>query len=201
MHGGQCHGNTDLACAASKKLRLALKDAYSCATVAPTICEVENSQVLDQQLHRGSWDIVVVHQSLLTDITRLPQGQFAVITQEPERTVFLACLKHGLRGYLLESSLNNHLLITMFLVPGVLLIDPALADWLASCLGADTQEPTMTAIRFTAREREVFDLVKQGLSSKQIAELLVISENTVKTHRGRISHKLTEKNKHCPTKE
>jgi DNA-binding CsgD family transcriptional regulator len=44
--------------------------------------------------------------------------------------------------------------------------------------------------RLTPREREIHDLVCQGLSNKQIATLFVISEATVKAHTHRIHEKL-----------
>ena len=43
--------------------------------------------------------------------------------------------------------------------------------------------------RLTAREREVLELVVEGRLNKQIAEVLGISEKTVKFHRGRVMHK------------
>ena len=42
----------------------------------------------------------------------------------------------------------------------------------------------------TAREREVFDLVTQGLLNKQIAAELGASEKTIKVHRARVMHKM-----------
>jgi DNA-binding CsgD family transcriptional regulator len=42
----------------------------------------------------------------------------------------------------------------------------------------------------TAREKEVLQLVSKGLISKQIADKLFISVNTVNTHRQRILEKL-----------
>ncbi|MFL5374434.1 MAG: response regulator [Myxococcales bacterium] len=45
----------------------------------------------------------------------------------------------------------------------------------------------------TAREREVFDLVVQGLTSAQIGERLGTSPRTIETHRIRILHKLHAK--------
>ena len=42
----------------------------------------------------------------------------------------------------------------------------------------------------TRRERQVVDLIVQGLSSKRIAAELGIAENTVKVHRDRLMHKM-----------
>ena len=44
--------------------------------------------------------------------------------------------------------------------------------------------------RLTKRERQVCDLVAQGLLNKQIAGALGASEKTVKVHRGRVMNKL-----------
>jgi FixJ family two-component response regulator len=44
--------------------------------------------------------------------------------------------------------------------------------------------------RLTKREREVCELVAQGLLNKQIAYELGMSEKTVKVHRGRVTRKL-----------
>ncbi len=48
----------------------------------------------------------------------------------------------------------------------------------------------MRRVELTPRETEVFGLVAQGLASKQIAEILAVSFNTVNNHRKRICRKL-----------
>ena len=48
--------------------------------------------------------------------------------------------------------------------------------------------------QLTAREMEILRLIAGGLASKEISEKLVISENTVKSHRKNILHKLQVKN-------
>jgi LuxR family maltose regulon positive regulatory protein len=53
----------------------------------------------------------------------------------------------------------------------------------------------VTAVSITAREQELLRLVAQGLSNREIAQQLVISVNTVKSHLYRINLKLEVRNR------
>lgn len=48
-------------------------------------------------------------------------------------------------------------------------------------------------LRITRREMEILQLIAAGLSNREIAERLYVSENTVKTHSGRVFDKLNAK--------
>ena len=48
----------------------------------------------------------------------------------------------------------------------------------------------ITALGITPRELEVLNLIAEGLSNKEMAERLFVSENTIKTHASRVFDKL-----------
>lgn len=51
-------------------------------------------------------------------------------------------------------------------------------------------EAQVEALGLTPRELEILERIAEGLSNKEIAERLFVSENTVKTHSGRVFEKL-----------
>ena len=65
--------------------------------------------------------------------------------------------------------------------------DEDLADAVGHPLPSADDDPRE---RLSRREREVFELLRQGLTNLQIAETLVISESTVKVHVHHIYDKL-----------
>ncbi len=56
------------------------------------------------------------------------------------------------------------------------------------------QEKSLYQIRFTRREREILDLIGKGLTTKEIATTLFISDKTVETHRSNLLAKFEVKN-------
>ena len=54
-------------------------------------------------------------------------------------------------------------------------------------------EQRLRELTITPRELEILDLIAQGLSNREIAEKLFVSENTVKTHSSRLFDKLSAK--------
>ena len=59
---------------------------------------------------------------------------------------------------------------------------------------SDLEETEESINRLTSRERQVLDMVVDGLSSREIAAELDVSTKTVEAHRARINDKMRAEN-------
>jgi DNA-binding NarL/FixJ family response regulator len=57
----------------------------------------------------------------------------------------------------------------------------------------ERDDAAVASLGLTPRELEILELIAQGLSNKEIAAKVFVSENTVKTHSGRVFDKLGAK--------
>jgi DNA-binding NarL/FixJ family response regulator len=103
-------------------------------------------------------------------------------------------LRAGASGFLLKDVPPEQLVAGIRIVAGgEALLSPSITRRLiqefASAMPAPA-EPPAGLDELTARELEVFKLLARGLSNAEIAEELVVSETTVKTHVARVLMKL-----------
>ncbi len=105
-------------------------------------------------------------------------SRILVLTSSLEDHVVTQALQAGADGYLLKTNRSSEMLEAIQQVAqGISVLDPAVARILRQHLAG--QDPLNT---LTPREREVFDLLAHGMNNPQIAEKLVVSEATVRTH-------------------
>jgi DNA-binding NarL/FixJ family response regulator len=102
-------------------------------------------------------------------------------------------IRAGASGFLLKDVPPAELAHAVRTVAaGNTLLDPAitrrLVEEFVSRPAPGRADPRLS--RLTDREREVLDLVGRGLSNAEVAERLVVSETTAKTHVSRILTKL-----------
>ncbi|MFF3667192.1 response regulator [Microtetraspora malaysiensis] len=101
-------------------------------------------------------------------------------------------LRAGASGFLLKDASAGQLAEAVRVVAdGEALLAPSVTRRLISEFARlGPRRPRATLDGVTEREAEVLTLVAHGLSNQEIAERLVLSEQTVKTHVGRVLAKL-----------
>ncbi|MEU9884544.1 response regulator transcription factor [Sphaerisporangium sp. NPDC051011] len=101
-------------------------------------------------------------------------------------------LRAGASGFLLKDASAGQLAEAVRVVAaGEALLAPSVTRRLISEFARlGPRRPRATLDGVTERESEVLTLVAHGLSNQEIAERLVLSEQTVKTHVGRVLAKL-----------
>jgi DNA-binding NarL/FixJ family response regulator len=102
-----------------------------------------------------------------------------------------AALRAGASGFLLKHSTPDELAAAVRVVAaGDALLAPSVTRRLVEDFARAQPVVPATPVRLTPRETDVLRLVARGLSNRQIADELVLAEQTVKTHVSNILTKL-----------
>ena len=127
----------------------------------------------------------------------LPETQVVMLSMHSDEAYVLRALKAGARAYLLKDSAEADLARAIrAAAEGKSFFSPAvgkvlLEDYMRKLqrTGAEDSYELLSP-----REREILQLVAEGKSSKEIANLLNLSVYTVETHRAKLMEKLNLRN-------
>ena len=124
-----------------------------------------------------------------------PHSQVIILTSFGEEDKVFPAIRAGAQGYLLKDIAPDDLVQAVRAVYlGQVQLHPDIARKLMSAFAAHEEPPGSRAPtslgELTERELEVLRLIAEGLNNREIAERLVISTKTVKTHISSILSKL-----------
>jgi DNA-binding NarL/FixJ family response regulator len=106
-----------------------------------------------------------------------PDRRIVLYTGSNEIELLIKGLDSGARGYALKEGTQSELRHAIATVAeGGTYVDPRLHSALLS------RKATQTQRMLSKREREIMDLLAQGLTGEQVAERLFLSPETIKTH-------------------
>ncbi|MBQ4094842.1 MAG: response regulator transcription factor [Oscillospiraceae bacterium] len=111
-----------------------------------------------------------------------PEIKILVLTTFYDDETITKAISGGADGYLLKDSGKDAILGAVSqIMSGRNVIDSKVMQRLAALMSGQKSEPDILK-EMTAREKEIATLLSQGLSNKQIAQKLYISEGTVKNY-------------------
>jgi len=150
--------------------------------------------------HKPDVAIVDVAMPLLNGIEavrqitrKVPGTRLLVLSMHADEAYVTQMLRAGAAGYLLKDSADVDLLQAVEAVSvGKSFFSPAIARVIADDYVRQLADRGITD-RYellSEREREIFQLIAEGKTNKEIAALLFLSPSTVDTHRSRIMEKL-----------
>jgi DNA-binding NarL/FixJ family response regulator len=121
-----------------------------------------------------------------------PETRILILTQYDNKEYVLPLLKLGAAGYVLKQTVDTELVMGIRAVArGESYLYPPIAKIMLEAYrddaAADSGDPYT---ELSDREREILVLVAQGRSTREMAEVLHISPNTVDVHRARLMRKL-----------
>jgi NarL family two-component system response regulator LiaR len=142
--------------------------------------------LLDLQMPRKP-GLAAIHEIKAAD----PQARILILTSFSEDDTVFAAIKAGALGYLLKDSSPQELIQAIRNVySGRSSLHPDIALKVIRELNKPPTHLPLTEEPLTEREVEVLKLVAQGLSNQRIADKLIVSERTVRTHISNILSKL-----------
>jgi DNA-binding NarL/FixJ family response regulator len=126
-------------------------------------------------------------------VRRLPNINILMLSMHAEEAYITQAMKAGARGYLLKDSADADLIRGVSAVAaGKSFFSPSVAKVMLDDYVRHLGEKGIVD-RFetlSEREREIFQLIAEAHSNKEIAEMLSVSPATVETHRAHILQKL-----------
>lgn len=184
----------------NRGLREDLQEMIGSASGLRLVCAYSNAEDAIKGLAKHAPDVVLmdIHLPFRSGIEctrrlkdQCPDLQVLILTVYEDNESIFDALKAGASGYLLKRSSPAEIIAA---IRDVFVGGAPMSSQIARQLvkSFQTPEPTLEPVGelLSERESEVLSLITKGYSSKEIADKMHVSINTVKTHLRHIYHKL-----------
>jgi len=142
-------------------------------------------------------DLTMPRLNGIETVTRLTainsKTRVIVVSIHAEEVIVKRALRAGAKGYLIKSAFKEELFLALRAVArGEIYLCVSVATLVLNDLINNPSQPEMQdpLDRLSSREREIFQLIVEGKSNRQMAENLHISVKTVDKHRTNLMKKL-----------
>jgi two-component system nitrate/nitrite response regulator NarL len=174
------------------KVALLTEDPLLRAGLSSLLAQVGSIDVVDRDAAEVAlWDAGTDGDKALVrlaEIRALPMPVVAVVGNESQASPALAA---GARGVVLRDQVGPGIQAALAAVrSGLTVVDSALAEQLVPTPPVKPPVPATGKGQLTERERQVVQLLSEGLSNKLIADRLGISDHTAKFHVNGVMMKL-----------
>lgn len=121
-------------------------------------------------------------------LKRSPNTQVVLLTMHDDETFALEAVKSGVRGYVLKQQAAQELVAALRQVlSGSIYLSPCISESVVTALLSKKEQPSDL---LTAREKQVLQLIAEGRTTRDIADLLHLSVKTAESHRSNIMNRL-----------
>ena len=177
-----------------KGLAMVLRSEFDGSLIEEETC----GKIAIAKILNNNYDLVILD-FRLKDITGLAilnetksqvTAKFIMLTMYDDEEIAYEVIKAGIDGYILKENAAGEILTAIDRVfKGKKYVDKFFDNFALT----ENENSLQNLSSLTAQEKRVLKLISQSLSSKQIADSLNISVNTVENHRANISGKLNLK--------
>ena len=121
-----------------------------------------------------------------------PKLQVLMLSMHDENLYAMRSVRAGAQGYIMKMTATEEVVIAIrHILNGEIYLSAGIAKQTMMRLVGRRKEGTMSPMDdLSDRELEVFQMVGEGLTTRQIAERLHLSVKTIETHKGHVKEKL-----------
>jgi len=117
----------------------------------------------------------------------LPRAKIIIVTMNEDSTLVGEAFRAGASGYLLKHSASRELMLAIQeVLKGASYLSPRITGGAVASLLRGPDIESGQSRELTSRQRQVIQLLAEGRSMKEIADILTISLRTVAAHKYRI---------------